>query len=104
MGTGPIPTSAPDVDIGSESESEGSGRSSSVSEDDAETDTDDMSTEKLQSGSDLTAQVDPSTGRLLDDWYESEEVDEIPEVNGEDEERIDSEEEFNWGSDIDDED
>ncbi|KAE9396796.1 hypothetical protein BT96DRAFT_996437 [Gymnopus androsaceus JB14] len=70
-GTGSLPDSIPDMDFGSDSESKGSsklsGESSSESEDDAEAQLDDMSTEKLQSGSDLTAQVDPSTGRLLDD-------------------------------------
>lgn len=97
--TGSLSDSVPDVDFGSDSESEGSSNFSeesfSESEDDAEAQWDDMSTKKLQSGSDLTAQEDPSAGRLLDDWYGTEELDDITGC-GDDEAQTDSERESNW--------
>lgn len=104
VGAGSLPASVPDTHIESDSESdEGSSKSpgrSSTDSEDGEADFDDMSTEKLHSGSDLTAQVDSSTGQLLDDWYESEELNDIPEADSEDDKQIVSEEEFNGDSDV----
>lgn len=83
---------------------------SAIEEDEEEAD--DMSVEKLRSGSDLTAQVEAESGRMLDDWYESDEV-EILTANGlmvVDEEEdmydddagvIDSDDKGNWGNDSD---
>lgn len=69
---------------------------------------DDYSDEPQNSGSDLAFQIDPSTGRLLDDWYELDEIDPM-DLDGISDEievdegyigpMIDSDDENNWDSD-----
>lgn len=69
---------------------------------------DDYSDEPQNSGSDLACQIDPSTGQLLDDWYELDEIDpmdltgisdEIEVDEGHIGHMIDSDDENNWDSD-----
>lgn len=68
---------------------------------------DDYIDEPQNSGSDLTYQIDPSTGRLLEDWYELDEMDPM-ELNGTTDEVevdegdfgtvVDSDDEGHWDS------
>lgn len=77
--------------------------------DEEDADESDMSVEKLTSGSDLTAQVEAESGRMLDDWYEPEDievlmangsmvVDKEEEMDDDDAGIIDSDNEANWGN------
>ncbi len=66
-------------------------------------DPDDLSTQQLQSGSDLTVQVDVTTGHMLDNWCDADEIEDVFGENGdkieEDEHDVDSDKDSDWGSD-----